>query len=114
MIPGTTPTHTFTLPFTPPAGTNYRIVYAQGKEGLEEIVLELTTERCTVEGNSLFVTLTKEETLAFNSTLVWHKGRLMPLPVTIQVGVRTEGGDVMWSDIIETTVERCLRKDGVV
>lgn len=114
MIPGTTPTHTFTLPFEPPSGTEFRIVYAQGSENREEVILEITTDRLKIKGSSISVKLKQEETLRFDRTPVYRYGIYAPSPVLIQVGVETPSRDVLWSDIIETTVERCLRKDGVV
>lgn len=114
MRRGTTPTHTFTLPFDPPDGAEYRIVYAQGEDHKEKIILELTTKRITINGRVLTVKLKQEETLNFDCSPVYHNNRHLPLPVKIQIGVQTPGDDILWSEIIETTVERCLRKDGVV
>lgn len=114
MIRGTTPTNTFTLPFEPPIGTKFRIVYAQDEKNKEVILFERTTGTCTVEGCKLSVRLTAEETLMFDCTPHWVDGRFQPLPVWIQIGYETPGGDINWSKPIETTVERCLRKDGVV
>ena len=114
MIRGTTPQHTFTLPFTPPDGSDYRIVYSQGPEYAEEIVLELTTERCEIDGRTLAVNLIQAETLMFDQTPYIQSGRYVPYPVRIQVGVETPGGQVMWSNVITTTVGRLLREDGLV
>ena len=114
MVRGSTPTHTFTFPFDLPYGSDYRIVYAQGEDHKEKVLFELTTERCTVEGRKLSVRLKREETLMFNCTPVWRGGKLAPPPVKIQVGVQTPGNDTLWSEIHHTTVDRCLRKDGVV
>lgn len=114
MIRGSTPQHTFTLPFVPPEGCEYRIVYAQGENYKENILFERTTETITVDGSKLSIRLTSDETLLFNCTPHWHDGRLMPKPVKIQVGVKTPNDEVLWSNIIETTVSRCLRKDGKV
>ena len=114
MRRGTTPTHTFTLPFEPPEGTECRIVYAQGEDFKENILPELTTERCKFEGTKVSVKLKHEETLLFNCQPVYHLAGYKTLPVKIQIGVETPSRDILWSDIIETTVERCLKKDGVV
>lgn len=111
---GTTPKHTFTLPFELPAGAEYRIVYAQGEDNQEIILFELTTERCTVNGNQIQVKLTQQETLLFDYTPVFCNGKYAPRPVKIQIGVETPGDNIMWSDIISTDIERCLRKDGRV
>lgn len=114
MIRGTTPSHNFTLPFEPPPGSEYRIVYAQGDDHKEKILLELTTERCSVEGSVVAVKLKREETLLFDCTPVYHSGGFSALPVKIQIGVQTPGEDILWSKIITTAVDRCLREDGVV
>lgn len=114
MIPGTTPTHRFTLPFDHAEGTEYRIVYAQGEEYKEKILFELTTERVTANKNVVSVKLTREETLLFDCTPVYHDLEMSPLPIKVQIGAQTPGQDILWSKIIETTVDYCLRKDGVV
>lgn len=114
MIRGTTPTHTFTLPFAPPEGSEYRIVYAQGGDYNEKILFEIVTDRLSINDRVLSVKLTQAETLQFECSRVYTNGSYSPFPVKIQVGVETPGGDVLWSDIITTTVERCLRKDGAV
>lgn len=113
MRRGTTPKNTFTLPFDIPDGAEFRIVYAQGEEHKERILFERTTNRCTIEGRVVSVKLTQEETLLFDCTPVYYNGKHMPLPVWIQIGMEN-GKDVLWSDVIETTVYRCLRKDGRV
>lgn len=114
MRRGTTPTHNFTLPFDPPEGTEYRIVYAQGEDFEESILFELTTERCTIEGRKVSVKLKQEETLLFSCKPVFHNGGYSTPPVKIQIGAETPSRDILWSEIIKTTVERCLRQDGVV
>ena len=114
MIRGTTPTHTFTLPFDPPEGTEYRIVYAQGVDNEEKILFELTTERTTIHGRVLSVKLKQAETLLFDCRPIFHSGGFSPLPVKIQLGAQTPNEDILWSNIITTTVDRCLRRDGVV
>lgn len=114
MIRGTTPTHTFALPFEPQEGTEYRIVYAQGEDYQETNLFEITTERCQVSGKTLSVRLTREETLKFNCHPTYVNGRYTTLPVKIQLGIQTPFEDILWSEIVTTTVDRCLRKDGLV
>ena len=114
MIRGTTPKHTFTLPFEMPNGAEYRIVYAQGEDHKENILFEVETKDCIVSGCAVSVRLTQEQTLLFDATPHWQKGFYTPFPVKIQVGVKTPGGETLWSNIITTTVKRCLRKDGLV
>lgn len=110
MRRGTTPTHTYTLPFSIPEGSCIRIVYAQN----DVIILERTTETCSVKGDTVSVRLTDAETLAFDCSPHWVNGKHEPYPVEIQIGVKTPSGDKLWSDIITTTAERCLREDGVI
>lgn len=114
MVRGSTPTHTFTLPFEPPSGSEFRIVYAQGEDYKEKTLFELITQRCGVDGRKITVRLKQAESLLFDCTPVWIKGRFAPPPVKIQVGVQTPGNDILWGEIINTTVDRCLRKDGCV
>ena len=114
MIRGPTPTNEFERPFDPPDGAEYRIVYAQGEDYSERILFELTTERLTINGRTISVKLTHEETLLFDCSYVPRYGRRTPPPVKIQIGMQTPSNDIVWSDIIVTTVDRCLRKDGVV
>lgn len=110
MRRGTTPTHTFTLPFSVPEGSRIRIVYAQN----DEIILERTTETCSVDGQTVVIRLTDAETLLFDCSPHWVDGKYEPYMVEIQIGIKTPSGDKLWSDIITDTPERCIRKDGVI
>lgn len=110
MRPGTTPTHTFQLSFDVPEGANIRIVYAQNRK----IVLERTTETLTIEGNTISLKLTVEETLLFDSSNRGSTGPEGTYLVEIQIGIRKENGDQLWSDIATTSVQRVLREDGVI
>lgn len=114
MIRGTTPHHSFTLPFDPPEGAEYRIVYAQGEDYKEEVLFEIETKDCAVDGRKISVHLTQAQTLLFDITPHWQNGKFIPYPLKIQVGCKTPGNDILWSKIITTTVDRCLREDGVV
>lgn len=114
---GTTPEHTITLPFEVPEGAYLRIVYAQADEKAadgERILFEKTEKDCTVSGKNVITELTSDETLRFDCGLHFYKGSFRTLPVFIQLGIETAAGEKAWSHIIETTVERCLRKDGVI
>lgn len=110
MRRGTTPEHTFTLPFEIPEGSAIRIVYAQN----EAIILEKTAESCSISGDKIKVRLTDAETLRFDCSLHYVAGKYQPYPVEIQIGVKTPSGDKLWSEIITDDPERCLRKDGVI
>lgn len=110
MRQGTTPTHNFGIPFEIPEESKIRIVYAQN----ENVILERTTETCSVSNQCVSVTLTADETLRFDCSNHYINGRYMPYPVEIQIGIETPAGSRLWSEIITETVERCLRKDGVI
>lgn len=117
MIRGSTPLHTFTLPFDPPEGAQFRIVYAQGEDFKESILFERDTSTCTVDGRNVSVKLTSEETLLFDANLHFVNGIYQIYPVKVQIGVKTVNEtdeDIIWSNIITTTVDRCLREDGAV
>lgn len=110
----TTPTHRFILKNEPPKGSQFCIVYTQGEMYKEKVLFERTTDTITVDGKRLLVTLTSEETAMFDCTPVWVNGKLAPLPIAIQIGVKTLDGKKIWTDIVYTTVGRCLKKDGVI
>ena len=61
IIPGTTPTHTFTLPFDTFYIKSLRIFYADGNNIL--LTKELTD--ATLSGNRIIIELTQEDTLMF-------------------------------------------------
>lgn len=102
--------HTFTLPFEVPEGSSVRVVYAQNNI----VILERTTETCTVAGNMVSLQLTDKETLLFDCEPHYIEGRYEPYMVEVQIGIKTPSGDKLWSDIMTDTPERILRKDGVI
>lgn len=61
MIPGTTPTHIFNLPFEVSLVQSVRVFYAvEGK-----VILQKNTEDVTLEDSKVVVKLTQDETLKF-------------------------------------------------
>lgn len=97
MKRGTTPTHTFTLPFDVSTIKKVRILYAQAG------TVRLTKETGDVfmDGRAISVTLTQEDTLALTSGNV----------VDIQIRVLTQGDDSLVSDIVQVYVERLLENE---
>lgn len=90
MRRGTTPTHTFQLPVDAATLEEVKIIYAQsGKE-----VLSKTKKHCSLNGTSVSVTLTQEETLKFSTCS----------PCEIQVRTLTQDGEAKASDIIKIDV----------
>lgn len=93
MIRGTTPTHYFNLPFEASLVDKARVIYHQwGKE-----ILRKETEDFKMEGNTISVSLTQEETFLFDCT-----------PVILQLRVRTTSGEVMNTKMITVSSEDCL------
>lgn len=101
MIRGTTPTHTFNIPFDTSAITALRIIYSQGDEQI--LVKELPD--CTVDGNTISVKLTQEDTFKFDC----HKNT-----VQIQLRVLTAGNDALASDPVSVPVFKCLDSEVLV
>lgn len=97
MICGTTPTHTFTLPFDVDLIKSVRVIYAQDNQ----IVFVKNTEDCTLADNTVTVKLTQEETLSFD----YKKA------VEIQVRVLTADDESLVSGIKCVSVGRCLDED---
>jgi hypothetical protein len=98
MRQGTTPKHTFTLPFDTSIVAKVRVVYAQR----DDVKIVKTEADAEMQGNNLSVKLTQEDTLQLNGSLKTH----------IQVRVVTHDGDSFVSDIITVNTDRCL--DGEV
>lgn len=94
-----TPTHTFTLPFDTSDIKSLMVIYAQG--GNE--VFHKNKEDCNLDGNTLSLTLTQEETKAFN-----HK-----LDVQVQLRVLAYNGSSIVSDI-ETIAVKTVLNDEVM
>lgn len=95
---GSTPKHTFTLPFETDLIQELKITYSQNKK----IILEKHLADCEVDKNSVSYKLTQEETFLFTDNV----------NVELQVRVLTTTGDVLASNIRIVTAERCL--DGEV
>ena len=97
MIRGTTPTHTFLLPFDASEIRAIRIAYAQRGE----VVLTKSEADCTLENNRVTLRLGEEETLRFAAG-----DRLQR-----QVRVLTASGDVFALRILGASVEDCLLEE---
>ncbi len=94
MIRGTTPTHTFTLPFEVSVIKSLVIIYAQN----DIEVLRKEKNDCTLDGNTIVTKLTQEESLKFNHSM----------PVQIQLKILTAGNDALASYIHTVPVLKCL------
>lgn len=96
MRRGTTPTHTFTLPFDTDTLSKVRVIYAQ------DDIPVLVRDDAELDGNNVVVKLTQEETLKFNE----QKN------VEIQLRALTaDGEDAIASDIMRASVKRLLENE---
>lgn len=99
MVRGTTPQHTFRLPFGTEHVRKVRVLYAQ--YGL--IVLTKEVDTFPEEG-SFTVQLTQEETLRFDASCL----------VEIQLRVLMDDGQAICSAIMRCSVGRCLESGVLV
>jgi hypothetical protein len=97
MRQGTTPKHTFTLPFDTNIVEKVRVVYAQRD------CVKIVKEGSDVEmdGNTVSVKLTQEDTLQLNSSLKTY----------VQVRVVTHDGNAFTSDTITLNTAMCLDRE---
>lgn len=91
---GTTPIHTFSLPFDKSFIDKVRIIYKQGGN----VILKKETEDCTIDGNTVTVKLTQQETFLFSPGEI----------VRIQLRVLTSGNEALKSNVIHKAASECL------
>jgi hypothetical protein len=98
MIRGTTPTHTFSLPFDANTISKLSIAYAQGGT----VKIEKALEDCTISGNEIETRLTEEDTLKLNAN------------AQVEIQIRCAiGEERLASNIIFARAEKIL-KDGML
>lgn len=97
MVNGTTPTHTFTLPFDISTIKTIEIIYAQRNNAL----LIKKNKDIHLEGTKAIVKLTQEETFKFRHNFT----------VQIQLRILTTTGDALASNIYEVDCERVLNNE---
>lgn len=94
MMPGTTPTHYFELPFDTSNVYQVRIIYKQDNE----IIIKKTQDDCILDGSTIELTLTQEDTVKID-----HEK-----PVDIQVRVLDNVGHALGSLVMSVGAEKCL------
>lgn len=97
MIRGTTPTHTFNIPFDSGYLKKILITYAQKKIP----VIEKTEQDCVLDGNSIKVTLSQKDTLKFDDRR----------PVEIQIRVVTTNDTALATNVGTIDVGRVLNEE---
>ena len=94
FIRGTTPTHTFVLPFSVDLLADLTVTYKQKRR----VLVKRTMEECELWDNVVAVTLTQEESLSF-----------LPDEIAeVQIKIFSEGGDVLASPRYRLGVEDVL------
>lgn len=95
MRRGTTPTHIFEVDVDLTEAEAIYITYRQ----VEDVILEKTIEDMTIEPETITLSLSQAETLAFR----------VPLAVSIQIRAKFPDGTAIASNIIHTDVEAILK-----
>lgn len=98
MRQGTTPLHTFVLPFPVPEGSLVRIVYAQRPGGVKKVKFVKTKDDVKVDGQAVSTRLTQEDTFSVEDQY----------PVLAQVRVLTPEGEALGSKVVFISSEECL------
>lgn len=94
MIRGTTPTHTFKVPFDTSLIKEVRVIYAQA----DAPIICKETGDCTLNGDTIVTTLTQEDTFKFDCKKV----------VQIQIRVLTKAGEVLSTRVQNICIDKCL------
>lgn len=100
MIRGTTPTHSWEMPFPASAVKAVRVTYTQDKT----TILEKTESDCTIADNLISVKLTQEDTLNFEALK----------NASVQVKVLTTAGDVVANDESKIVIQDTLNEEVLV
>lgn len=95
---GTTPTLTFTLPFST---SQIQVGYICVKQGNTIILRDM--EKCSVDDKSISTKLTQEETLRLSTKM----------PVKIQFRCKTLDNTSLATAVVERTIKDIL-KDGII
>ena len=100
MIRGTTPTHTFNIPFDTSLVDEVKITYAQE----DEIVLVKGTPDCILDTNTIKVTLSQDDTFKFDCKK----------SVQVQLRILTKSGEALASVVENIGVSKCLDNEVLV
>jgi hypothetical protein len=105
MRQGTTPKHTFSIPFDTSNVGKVRVYYAQKDSRSGETVRKITKTESDVamEGNTISLRLSQEDTLLLEGNKV----------TLIQLRVVTKAEESFVSDIVTVMTEQCLSDEVV-
>lgn len=96
MIRGTTPTHSFTIPFSESEIKDLKIIYGQNDKPL----FEKLKADCIINGQTVATTLTAEETYKFDCKKLGQA----------QIYIEFISGEKVNSEIILFAVGKCLKE----
>lgn len=94
MIRGTTPTHTFNIPFEVGMIKECRVLYAQD----DVVIVTKSTADCILEGTTVKTTLSQQDTFKFDSNKC----------VQIQLRILTTNDVALASVVTHVGVAKCL------
>lgn len=97
MRRGTTPTHTFEIPFDVSLVSKAMVIYSQNDK---ELFCKETSD-CNMSGNIMSVTLTQEDTLKLDCRRL----------VEIQLRILTVTGEALASEVMLVNVGKCLNNE---
>lgn len=100
MMQGTTPTHTFELPFDASTFKTVRVIYSQD----DAPALVKTDGEVKISGSTISVQLTQEDTFKFSTDK----------RVRIQIRLLSQDGEALGSEIITKSVQECLENEVMV
>lgn len=91
----TTPTHIYTIPFSSDLIEKVRLIYTQN----DSVILIKEVADCHLQGNTVSVELTQEETALFDCKKHY---------IDIQMRVLTKDGKALVSRPLKVPAEKCL------
>ena len=97
---GTTPIHTFYLPFSAEDIAKAKVVYKVD----DQILVKKNTSDCKMESNSISVTLTREETVKFPDNTI----------VKAQLEVETKAGESLKTDVYKLWSSELLDEEKLI
>lgn len=97
---GTTPTHTFVIPFDTSMVAKAKVSYKYGGT----VLFKKNTADCTMDGNKISVTLTREDTIKFPDNV----------RIKVQLEVETTAGESLVSKVFERYSGELLDEGGLL
>ena len=97
---GTTPIHTFQLPFSAENVAKAKVAYKEGNN----LLFKKNTTDCKMEANSIIVALTREETIKFPDNTI----------IKVQLEIETKAGESLKTDVYKLWSSELLDEGSLV